>query len=93
MIIWGGSFSGLNLNEGAKYNPTANTWTLITNSNSPSERYGATGIWTGTQMIVFGGQVNNTMNLSTGGRYFPAAQPAYPVFTETTPVIYLYSKQ
>jgi hypothetical protein len=45
------------------------TWT--TTSGPPDPRAGPTAVWTGSEMIVWGGG-NNLGNLNTGGRYNPA---------------------
>jgi len=57
MIIWGGSWSAYDeLNTGGIFNPFTNTWTGATNTvGAPPIRTNHTAIWTGTDMIVFGG--------------------------------------
>src|SRR5204862_317420 len=47
---------------------TENTWTAT--SGPPDGRVGHTAVWTGSQMIVWGGS-GNTNDLNTGGRYNP----------------------
>jgi N-acetylneuraminic acid mutarotase len=74
MIIWGGLFSDHStyyapLDSGGKYNPSTNSWVLTSTTNAPSIRYSHTAVWTGTQMIVWGGYPYT----NTGGRYDPAA--------------------
>ena len=44
------------------------TWTAISTTNAPSARYHHTAVWTGTEMIVWGG-ANATRILNTGGKY------------------------
>ena len=70
MIIWGGyNFdSQTYLNTGGRYNPGANSWTASSTSNAPSGRVAHTAVWTGSEMIVWGGTDD-----STGGRYNPTA--------------------
>ena len=65
MIVWGGS-GPLNLNTGGRYNPITDAWTATQLSNAPSPRAEHTAIWTGTEMIVWGGR-----DFNTGGRYNP----------------------
>ena len=77
MIVWGGlvdypSFTVFN--DGGKYNPSTNTWTAISTTNAPSERIGYTAVWTGSEMIVWGGNGPGGGNgfygsLNTGGKY------------------------
>ena len=83
MIIWGGYNEG-NLNEGARYNPVANSWTLLSKSNAPSARTGHTAVWTGTQMLIWGGEGGNAP-LTTGGRYSPATGLWSPMSTNNAP--------
>ena len=49
---------------------TDDTWTATTPTNPPSARYLHTAVWTGSEMIVWGG---TTMpdDFNTGGRYGP----------------------
>src|SRR5205823_13623748 len=52
-----------NLNSGARYNPDADSWTPTSTTNVPEARSFHTAVWTGNEMIVWGG------GSSTGGRY------------------------
>ena len=77
MIVWGGyeSYSSY-ASTGGRYNPTDDTWSSTsTGSYCPSARYGHTSVWTGTEMIVWGGRVSNSSPYytDTGGRYNPAS--------------------
>ncbi len=69
MIIAGGNATG-NFNNGARYNPATDTWTAISTANAPTARTYHTAVWTGSEMIVWGGY-NNGIDLNTGGRYNP----------------------
>ena len=74
MIVWGGEAGDgyAFQNTGGRYSPSTNTWTpTSTGSNVPSERRFHTAVWSGTEMIVWGGDNNNSA--STGGRYNPSA--------------------
>ena len=73
MIVWGGfGISGI-LNTGGRYNPSTDSWTATSTTNAPEARYYHTAVWTGTQMIVWGGQNNfNGVPINTGGRYNPS---------------------
>jgi len=76
MVVWGG-FNGTNfLATGGRYNPAANTWQAVSAANAPAARADAAAVWSGTEMIVWGGQsvsggVTNFLN--TGGRCNPTA--------------------
>ena len=50
---------------------TDDSWTAITASNAPSPRDSHTAIWTGNEMIVWGG-ASPAGEFNTGGRYNPA---------------------
>jgi N-acetylneuraminic acid mutarotase len=68
MIVWGGRGLGVGFNTGGRYNPSTDSWTATTTTNAPSARDDHTAVWTGSEMIVWGGG-----NLdATGGRYNPS---------------------
>ena len=67
MIVWGGGDT--NLNTGGRYNPATDTWTATSTTNAPVGREVHTAVWTGSEMIVWGGI--GTLELNTGGRYNP----------------------
>jgi len=85
MIVWGGSVRELNApsdyyENGARYNPATDTWKPISTIGAPKGRVSATAVWTGTEMIVWGG-VNDAQAgdggdagrfVGTGARYNPA---------------------
>src|SRR6266516_551953 len=48
---------------------TDDTWTPTSTTNAPAGRYEHTAVWTGSEMIVWGGF--NGSYLNTGGRYNP----------------------
>ncbi len=86
MLVWGGSTnSNINLataatNNGARYNPTSNTWTPMSSVNAPIGRALALAVWTGTEMVVWGGYLGVT-NSNTGGRYNPTTDTWTPFDT------------
>src|SRR5262249_43442382 len=49
---------------------TDNTWTPTSITNAPDGREFHTAVWTGSEMIVWGGYNGNALN--TGGRYNPS---------------------
>jgi N-acetylneuraminic acid mutarotase len=71
MIVWGGFQSTLQekWNTGSRYNPSTDSWVATTTTNAPGARDGHTAIWTGTEMIVWGGA--GSVYEDTGGRYNP----------------------
>lgn len=87
MIVWGGfqgsgfeqdemSRLGPNFpggNRGRRYDPAYGSWTSTSLKGAPSGRRWHTGIWTGSEMIVWGGDPHGKIEpaLDTGGRYDP----------------------
>jgi N-acetylneuraminic acid mutarotase len=51
---------------------TEDTWTPTSTTNAPSARAGHTAVWTGVEMIVWGGGATGPTYLNTGGRYNPS---------------------
>ena len=51
---------------------TDDTWTATTTANAPVARYRHTAVWTGSEMIVWGGYNNVVGYTNTGGRYDPS---------------------
>ncbi len=78
MVIWGGYYfiigdpNNCEYMTGGKYNPSTNSWTpTSTGTSCPQGRFGHTAVWTGTEMIVWGGG-DGTSTMNTGGRYAPS---------------------
>jgi hypothetical protein len=75
MIIWGGSAPKPITGEtpfadGASYNPITRQWTRLPDAPI-SARSNAAAVWTGTEMIIWGGS-NNGTSLTDGAAYNPA---------------------
>lgn len=93
MIVWGASdvaSSTFNLPTlGGRYDPASDTWLPTTNTGAPSRRYRHSAVWTGSEMIVWGGSENplsgNSPGMNTGGRYNPATNSWVPTSTEAAP--------
>jgi N-acetylneuraminic acid mutarotase len=76
MIVWGGIGSSGNnnyLNTGGRYNPSTDSWTATNTTNAPTARVTHTAVWTGSEMIVWGGFGDSGFFWNTGGRYNPTA--------------------
>lgn len=74
MIVWGGTNSLGLAATGARYDPlstAADPWTAMTNVSAPLPRSDHTAIWTGSEMIVWGGNTAAGFT-NTGGRYVPS---------------------
>jgi hypothetical protein len=93
MIVWGGSISGSIYNTGGRYNPTTDSWTptaIPTTCNpeidcAPAARQAHTAVWTGTEMIVWGGDNFSSHGLNTGGRYNPSTDTWTPTSLTNAP--------
>lgn len=59
------------------------SWMPVTTANAPSPRQDATAVWTGQEMIVWGGY--NGSYLNSGGRYNPGTDSWQPVSTINAP--------
>jgi N-acetylneuraminic acid mutarotase len=84
MIIWGGTCGrqcGVDYNTGGRYNPVTDNWIPTSTSNAPSARNSHTAVWTGSEMIVWGGEIL----LNTGGRYTPNADSWTATSTTNAP--------
>lgn len=91
MIIWNGYNVHLGelYGDGARYSPSTNSWAPVATAFAPNARCYHTAVWTGTEMIVWGG-TNPPAYDSSGGRYNPATNswaptsivdaPSYRVF-------------
>ena len=62
---------------------TDDTWTPTNTSDAPSGRNGHTVVWTGTEMIVWGGYGGSYFN--TGGRYDPSTDSWAAISTTSAP--------
>jgi N-acetylneuraminic acid mutarotase len=87
MIVWGGNqaldpYNGPFdlfdlLNTGGLYDPSSDSWTVTSTTGAPSKRTAASAVWTGTEMIIWGGAVKFPgraffgSDKRTGGEYTP----------------------
>ena len=69
MIVWGGEGNPNLLNTGGRYNPNTDTWTATSITHAPSARTQHATVWTGSEMIIWGGYDGQATN--TGGKYSP----------------------
>jgi Tol biopolymer transport system component len=74
MIVWGGqnATSGGAKNTGGRYNPATDSWIATSTTGVPTARSIHTAVWTGSEMIVWGGASINGIE-NTGGKYNPSA--------------------
>jgi N-acetylneuraminic acid mutarotase len=71
MVVWGGEdVMGTLFNDGGRYDPVTDGWrTIDLTSNVPTGRFDHSVAWTGSEMIVWGG--NDRTLTNTGARYAP----------------------
>jgi N-acetylneuraminic acid mutarotase len=79
MLLWGGSAGTLG---GFRYDPALDAWAPMSRAGEPSDRDGHRGVWTGTELIVWGGSAGPG---NTGGRYDPETDTWRPTSTAGAP--------
>jgi N-acetylneuraminic acid mutarotase len=73
MVVWGGAGDGsasTATNTGRLYDPATDSWSDTSTAGAPPGAWGASTVWTGTEMIVWGGASGSVLR-DTGGRYNP----------------------
>ncbi len=84
MIVWGGDDYNMTTGSGSfkitggRYTPSLDKWQPMSTTGAPSGRRFHSVVWTGTELIVFGGQNASTI-FGDGGRYNPAADVWNPL--------------
>ncbi len=81
MIVWGGyccSSTTQVVNTGGVYDPISDTWVALPTTNAPPAAGDTVGLWTGTEMIIWGGK-SGPGYLNTGGRYNPFTNTWFPM--------------
>jgi N-acetylneuraminic acid mutarotase len=88
MVVWGGynGYIGQMYGDGARYDPGTNSWSPIASANAPSARFYHTAVWTGSEVIVWGGLNYPVYDLS-GGRYNPATDTWTPTSLINAPTL------
>lgn len=74
LMMWGGTATSgvtyLRVGEGALYEPDTDRWSALPSAGAPAPRTYHTLIWTGQELLVWGGQ-GTTAPLGNGARYTP----------------------
>jgi N-acetylneuraminic acid mutarotase len=90
MILWGGANSNgghvNTLDTGATYDPVTDTWAATNTLDAPLGRDLHTAVWTGIEMIIWGGYNYPALDLNTGGRYNPTTGTWLNMSTANAPV-------
>ncbi|HEX4823484.1 MAG TPA: hypothetical protein VFV19_04195 [Candidatus Polarisedimenticolaceae bacterium] len=73
MIVWGGQDDNAYSFpiSGGRYDPISDSWSPTALENAPAGRLAQSAIWTGHEMVVWGGTDYNYDDLADGGRYSP----------------------
>ena len=76
MIVWGGVDDRSDVFKHRREDtiPAPNSWTATSTTNAPDARDSHTAVWTGSEMIVWGG-TDDASNFNTGGRYCAQSGP------------------
>ncbi len=89
MVVWGGFefFGPTYFDTGGLYDPVSDAWSLTSATSAPSARANHTAVWTGEEMIVWGGCSGNSCSdaVPTGGRYHPATDAWVETSTASAP--------
>src|SRR5207248_601814 len=74
VIVWGGHVYGLGggmRGTGSRYDPLSDTWSDVSTAGAPDPRWRHTAVWTGSRMIVWGGDDANGTYFNDGRSYDP----------------------
>ena len=88
MIVWGGTVQGSGSDNIAwRYNPGMDSWLASSTTNAPGGRESHRAVWTGSEMIVWGGYLYDGANheLNTGGKYNPGTNNWIATSTTNVP--------
>ena len=94
MIVFGGAESELTgqgqlFNDGAMYDASNDSWTPLPTQGAPAARFGHGAVWTGSEMLVFGGIGAGGAALTSAAAFNPATNtwrdlPATPARRHAT---------
>ena len=81
------SILGGGVTTGGLYNPSSTAWSAVTTAGAPEPRSYHTAVWTGSEMIIWGGYNGNGTgtNYNDGGLYDPTANSWTAVSTAGAP--------
>lgn len=73
MIVWGGYDINGPTNTGSSFDPLTNNWTALPITKAPSARGQHTALWTGTEMVIYGGFQSGGIEYNVeASRYVPS---------------------
>jgi N-acetylneuraminic acid mutarotase len=75
MVVWGGrdafALTISTVDTGGVYDPALDTWTPTSTTRAPGRRWQHTAVWSGGDVLVWGGQEAFSTFLGDGGAYSP----------------------
>jgi hypothetical protein len=83
IFVWGGGEASDPATDGALFDPLADTWSSI--APPPIALNHASGVWTGSEVIVFGALLDNGNHATTATSVGAAYDPAMDVWRELPP--------
>ena len=87
LLVWGGHIYSHDepiFDDGAAYNPTTHRWRRLPVAPL-GPRFGATGVWTGSEVVIWGGEGKSLAVLNDGAAYNPASNTWRPITAAPIP--------
>ncbi len=75
-----------------RFDPMTLTWTEITTAGKPAAAHEGSAIWTGTELVFWGGVNANSESINTGARYNPTTDTWTAMSTTGAPVARSHAK-
>lgn len=89
MIVWGGlhylSGTYRRENSGGIYDPALDYWTALSTNGAPDARSTHSAVWTGSKMVIFGGNDGGANASDDGGLFDPIANTWSPLTRVNAP--------
>ena len=90
LMVWGGRTVGRQLlSDGAVLDLGTRTWTSMAGAGAPTARYQASGLWTGDELLVFGGQ--DAGGVASGGHAWRRSSGTWRNLPSSSPAVARYS--
>jgi len=89
MIVWGGGDNSGLMATGGRYDVTGDPpqWSATSTTNAATSRQLHTAVWTGCEMVIWGGYGIPNPSTNQGGRYDPALDRWLPTWLPGAPSI------
>lgn len=93
LLVWGGltSFQPTSVaGDGARYDPVTDSWASLSSIGAPMARGSPGAVWSGREMVVWGGFDRAAAALADGGRYDPTSDTWTSVSATGAPAARLF---